>query len=215
MSHRGDSGQKNTWLMTKSAGTPAYKKANHKHKHPINSTPRQFQIRIITYRTQHQPPIQPGDIPRTRVSHFQKDQVRNETKHDPERGPHLPHHDERAADGRGCAFGGVDGDGGGFGTDAEAEDEAGDLRSWISEVEKKPEKTQGLTKRCGHEFVTPCQMQVRKEKRAVMKMVPRRPKKRLSGSVSQQLSTAQQSYRGIRSADFPFLSGVYANSELT
>ena len=47
-------------------------------------------------------------------------------EHDPERGPHLPHHDERAADdGRG-ALGGVDGHRRGFGADAEAEDEAGD-----------------------------------------------------------------------------------------
>ena len=47
------------------------------------------------------------------------------TKHDAEGGPHLPHHYQSAADGSGRTFGGVDGDGGGFGADAETEGEAG------------------------------------------------------------------------------------------
>ena len=39
------------------------------------------------------------------------------------------------------------------------------------------------TKRCGHEFVTPCQMQVRKENVAVKKIAPRRPSHRFSWRV--------------------------------
>ena len=39
-------------------------------------------------------------------------------------GPHLPAHDEAAADARGAVFGGVDGDGGGLGAHADAEEEA-------------------------------------------------------------------------------------------
>ena len=41
-------------------------------------------------------------------------------------GPHLPHHDEGAADGGRGGFGAIDWDGGGFGTDSKTEDEAGD-----------------------------------------------------------------------------------------
>ena len=36
--------------------------------------------------------------------------------------------------------------------------------------------TKRATNRCGHEFVTPCQMHAAKETNAVKKMVPRRPK---------------------------------------
>ena len=48
-------------------------------------------------------------------------------------------------------------------------------------------------KRCGQELVTPCQMQVAKEKKAATKMAPRRPSHLLSGSVSQHPMKAQQS----------------------
>lgn len=38
----------------------------------------------------------------------------------------------------------------------------------------RPKKNRAM-KRCCHEFVTPCQTQVKKENAAVMKIVPRRP----------------------------------------
>lgn len=41
-------------------------------------------------------------------------------------------------------------------------------------------RTKRATNRWGHEFVTPCQMHVRKEKRAVIKMVPLLPNSLLS-----------------------------------
>ena len=43
----------------------------------------------------------------------------------------------------------------------------------------KPRKKRA-TKRCGQEFVRPCQMQVTNEKMPAMKIVPRRPTKRFS-----------------------------------
>lgn len=36
-------------------------------------------------------------------------------------------------------------------------------------------RTNRAAKRCGHELVTPCQIQVKKENVAVIKIVPRRP----------------------------------------
>ena len=56
-----------------------------------------------------------------------------------------------------------------------------------------PRKKRAM-KRWGHEFVTPCQMQVAKEKNAATKMVPRRPRTLFKGSVSQHPMNAQQSY---------------------
>jgi hypothetical protein len=53
-------------------------------------------------------------------------------------------------------------------------------------------RTKRAAKRCGQLFVTPCQMQVRNESSAVMNMVPRRPRKRLRGSVSQHPRRTQQ-----------------------
>ena len=54
-------------------------------------------------------------------------------------------------------------------------------------------RTKVLTKRCGHELVAPCHIHVANEKKAVTKIVPRRPNNLFSGSVSQQPRMAQQS----------------------
>jgi hypothetical protein len=53
-------------------------------------------------------------------------QIGNISQHDAESSPRLPHHDKRATNGGRCTLGGVDGDSGRFGANAEAEEEAGD-----------------------------------------------------------------------------------------
>lgn len=50
------------------------------------------------------------------------------------------------------------------------------------------------TKRLGQDWTTPSQIEVTAATKQEMKMVPRRPKTRLSGSVNQQPSTAQARY---------------------
>lgn len=70
-------------------------------------------------RSEHKPPIEV-------MAYIQKGYAHYISEHDAKGGPHLPHHDQRAADGSGRTFCGVHGDGGGFGADAETEGEARD-----------------------------------------------------------------------------------------
>lgn len=58
-----------------------------------------------------------------------------------------------------------------------------------------PRKKRAM-KRCHHVLVTPCQIQVANEKNALMKMVPRRPKRLLSGAETQQLTRPQHNWIG-------------------
>ena len=81
-------------------------------------------IRNRTHAPEHQPPIQPTDP--TAIGHILERNIHHVAKHDPERRPRLPHHDQRPADERGRTLRRVHGDGRALGADAESEEEAGD-----------------------------------------------------------------------------------------
>lgn len=68
----------------------------------------------------HQPPVQADD---TAVGHAVEGQVGDVAQHDAEGGPHLPLHDEGAAELGGRALGGEDGRRGRLGADAETQEE--------------------------------------------------------------------------------------------
>jgi hypothetical protein len=105
----------------------------------------------------------------------------------------LPHHDEGSSNWSWGAFGRINGYCGALRAYSETENETSNLHIW-STSERTKKLNQNLTKRCGQEFVTPCQKQARAETVAVMKMAPLLPNQALRGSVSQQPKKAQHSY---------------------